>query len=473
MATMYYWDKYNAVSSTSTTYTDTSWVQESSGTEPIDGSIAGYTNISFSQSSGYSYSGYYSGTVENAPSHLYNGSDTSAYYVSRGTVDYQTGTRSYIEYTKYCTSSSSTTYSKGSYITTVQDTYSAHTVGYNSSDGYWWERGSAVSTTVTETGTASISNVTSSSVDVDLTNLYYSFYEYSKFEFYFTPMVGSSDPIIVTPSQYATSNHYETITINNLADGTSYTLDVYARHSNTTSQHIGSNLTFTTPSINSAPYVPNQSSPAYDETINDSTPTFSGGVTDPNGDSVRVTVEVYPSGVVFDSSTLYDSITTDYVAAHGTYNATATKSYPDGTYYWRVRGYDGSSYSSWSDYDRFTISTRPATFEWDTPKTGTLGVDCELTAGEWRGLTQNINQVRAFYGFSSYSFTLVGTGEKFNASIFNEAANAINEMNPPTAPPSLKQGVSDLYNNPSIPKSSLNILPSDLNLLRDSLNSVS
>lgn len=70
-----------------------------------------------------------------------------------------------------------------------------------------------------------------------------------------------------------------------------------------------------------------------------------------------------------------------------------------------------------------SASVRPDYFDWTAAKTS--GGAFNLTALEWNGLTDNINAVRVYRGYSPYSFTTVSSGQSFTAAIYNEAVQAI------------------------------------------------
>lgn len=134
-----------------------------------------------------------------------------------------------------------------------------------------------------------------------------------------------------------------------------------------------------------------------------------------------------------------------------------------------VRALDNDSRTS-------TLVTQPATtssnkptsgFDWTngtynsaTGKTDKVaGSTFNLTATEWTNLQTKVNQYRSWKKLSAYPFTSVSSGTTFEAFLFNQVRNAINDMSPPTAVPATKSTDDD-------------VLASDLNRLRDSLNSL-
>lgn len=70
-----------------------------------------------------------------------------------------------------------------------------------------------------------------------------------------------------------------------------------------------------------------------------------------------------------------------------------------------------------------TSSARPPYYYWTYSKVS--GGYFNLTASEWNGLTNNINLVRQYKGYSTYWFSTAYTGSQFTAIHWNEAVNAI------------------------------------------------
>lgn len=133
---------------------------------------------------------------------------------------------------------------------------------------------------------------------------------------------------------------------------------------------------------------------------------------------------------------------------------------PATDYDFRVRGYQGSAYGSWSSSMRgHTLSNIPTEFNWNFPKV--QGEEFYLTANEWNALAAKINQFRE-YKFGpgyDYSFTTAIQGAIFYAYMANEARNAMDALGPEVSPPALR------YTDDPVEASILN-------RLRDSLNSV-
>lgn len=127
-------------------------------------------------------------------------------------------------------------------------------------------------------------------------------------------------------------------------------------------------------------------------------------------------------------------------------------------YHFRVRGYQGNTYGSWSTVViGRTLSNAPTAFGWTYPKI-TDG-EYNLTANEWNALAAKINQWRTYKNLSSYPFTTAAFNAVFFATIFNEARTAISSMNPLVSLPAARSSGND-------------VTASALNGLRDSLNSI-
>lgn len=103
-----------------------------------------------------------------------------------------------------------------------------------------------------------------------------------------------------------------------------------------------------------------------------------------------------------------------------------------------------------------TEADRPDYFSWDTSKVS--GAIFNVTASEWRGLLENINDVLEYSGKSRQTFKRPSSGDTFLASIFNEARNAIATMSTRGLPSTKSKGDT--------------IYASDLNNLVDTLNSI-
>jgi hypothetical protein len=74
------------------------------------------------------------------------------------------------------------------------------------------------------------------------------------------------------------------------------------------------------------------------------------------------------------------------------------------------------------------VADRPNNFHWTTPKhSGDPATT--LTAAEWNTFINRINEFRVYKGLVSYNFTNAYSGNYFTAAMFNQARNAIADMN--------------------------------------------
>lgn len=132
---------------------------------------------------------------------------------------------------------------------------------------------------------------------------------------------------------------------------------------------------------------------------------------------------------------------------------------PSTDYQFRVRGYQGNTFGSWSSsMTGRTLSNIPSAFNWTYAKNS--GGAYNLTANEWNALAAKINQFRSYKGLADYTFDTAYTGNIFYVYMANQARNAINTMSPSYSPPAVR------YANDIVEAAVLN-------RLRDSLNSVS
>lgn len=147
--------------------------------------------------------------------------------------------------------------------------------------------------------------------------------------------------------------------------------------------------------------------------------------------------------------------------AYGTYDYsdhTFTGLDPDTTYTVEVRVVDAAG--NWTGKSH-TITTdapsAPSDWSWYTSKTS--GGTFNLGAEEWKDFFNRINDFRSYKGWGSYSYTPPTVDGIFTASMYNQARNAINTMNPPTSIPISRSSGDIVY-------------AYDINRLRDSLNSI-
>lgn len=117
------------------------------------------------------------------------------------------------------------------------------------------------------------------------------------------------------------------------------------------------------------------------------------------------------------------SVTTRY-SSSGAIDLTFLDS--DTTYNIRLISADYDNTSEYSSYKSITTPKRPDYFSWDTQKV--QGQNFKLTAAEWNSLTRNINMIRTYKNYDTYSFTTVSTGDIITAAIYNEARKAIQDI---------------------------------------------
>lgn len=131
---------------------------------------------------------------------------------------------------------------------------------------------------------------------------------------------------------------------------------------------------------------------------------------------------------------------------------------PDTKYNFGVKAYDGDgAQSPMSTYSATTTKSRPPSFNWENGKYS--GYAFNISATEWNSLCTKVNEFRYYKSLANFSFTRVSKGMDFKATYYNEVVNAIKAMSPPTSVPSLRATGDVVY-------------ASDINRLRDSLNSI-
>ena len=99
-----------------------------------------------------------------------------------------------------------------------------------------------------------------------------------------------------------------------------------------------------------------------------------------------------------------------------------------------------------SNQIELTFSSRPNNFSWVYPKIS--GQPFKVTSAEWLSFVSRINEFRRYKGKSDYNFTTsttyVSQGKTFYAWIFNEARNAIADINT-TGLPAVKSSGNVCY----------------------------
>lgn len=153
-----------------------------------------------------------------------------------------------------------------------------------------------------------------------------------------------------------------------------------------------------------------------------------------------------------------------YPPSNGTSTSTSSTlssgSYSGGNTY-TLYGYAQSSNGLWYYVGSSTVTMpmdRPSDFSWSTSKS--TGGSFNITASEWNSLCSKINEFRAYKSLGSYAFSTAYSGNNFLATMYNEARNAIYGMNPSTSIPPYRASGETIY-------------ATEINRLRDSLNSIS
>ncbi len=123
----------------------------------------------------------------------------------------------------------------------------------------------------------------------------------------------------------------------------------------------------------------------------------------------------------------------------------------------RVVAVDSSGNTGYAERFVTVIKTKPS-FSWSYPKAS--GSSFNIYATEWNNLLDKVNEFRQYKGLSAINtFTYAYSGMEFTASMMNQPINIINTMSPNTSTPSVKVKGDSIF-------------ASDINRLRDSLNSI-
>ncbi len=110
---------------------------------------------------------------------------------------------------------------------------------------------------------------------------------------------------------------------------------------------------------NTAPSTPELYLPQNDTEITNRTPTFSwSNSTDSDGDPITYNIQI-DGDIDFSSPTVNGFNVISIAESSNTTNWTATSELQDldTEYFWRVRAYDGSSYSDWSEIRNFSVAS--------------------------------------------------------------------------------------------------------------------
>lgn len=102
-------------------------------------------------------------------------------------------------------------------------------------------------------------------------------------------------------------------------------------------------------------------------------------------------------------------------------------------------------------------AVRPENFAWTYDKV--QGGEFNLTAAEWNGLADKINEFRQYRGLSAYSFSTAYSGSSFMAYMYNQARLAIQEI------PGCGGYIPSVSSGGEITAYMMNILVSELNVI--------
>ena len=246
----------------------------------------------------------------------------------------------------------------------------------------------------------------------------------------------------VTTTYLTTSTNY---TVTGLLYGVGYHISVRANNDGGSSSYSGENP------VTTAPATPTITT--YDVT-NDA---FSVQYSDISGNFTEVLVNVYTGSGTWtlrESKTITPPTTTARftgLTSGTTYTIRAwSRFFVNNTWLESIN----------NSYNIQAASSRPENWTWTTAKIS--GNTFNVTATEWNNFCARINAFRAYKSPTLYpavSFTSAVSGQPATATQINQARTAINAMSPPTAVPSAVT-------------SGGNCLPSTINGLSQSLNSI-
>ncbi len=120
------------------------------------------------------------------------------------------------------------------------------------------------------------------------------------------------------------------------------------------SGNAASNTPYISVTYNTKPGAATPLSPLTGAATNDTTPTLSAKAVDADGNTVRLTFEVWKS----DGTAALQSGTSAYVASGATATWTPGTALAQGSYKWRAAVYDGQDWNgTWSAWQAFTVDT--------------------------------------------------------------------------------------------------------------------
>ncbi|WHH59179.1 C1 family peptidase [Petroclostridium sp. X23] len=251
-------------------------------------------------------------------------------------------------------------------------------------------------------------------------------------------------------SHYERAFYYTDISIYSLENGTTYEISVRANGSNGGSSPYTTSNTATVNPCKPEIVVDNVTETSITVRITNMTGTWSG-----------ITLDLYINGNVVAGSNRIAHSVGDII--------TWTGLTPGVQYEIQALSFIEVSitlYSLTAASVTAVTTVRPTNFSWTFQKES--GQPFKLTETEWNDFANKINEFRSYKGLSSYFFSTAYNAADFLADMFNQAVSAIAGMNPPTAPPSSKLGVSDVVD----PDTADDVLAAYLNDIVSSLNSI-
>lgn len=140
---------------------------------------------------------------------------------------------------------------------------------------------------------------------------------------------------------------------------------------------------------------------------------------------------------------------------------------------WVEKRYAIETYDQLVWTDEYSVDTyvfasgRPAKFTWAD---GTIyknqGQTFDITASEWNILTQNINDMRVYWGNNQYTFTTRAVkGNPFYAYMYNDARTAIQTMKVDGVAYSYGTYIPQVYSGQTITADCINALVEELNII--------
>ncbi|MFI5527395.1 DNRLRE domain-containing protein [Kitasatospora sp. NPDC051853] len=178
------------------------------------------------------------------------------------------------------------------------------------------------------------------------------------------------------------------------------------------SGNAASNTPYVSVTYNTKPNLVVPVSPLSGTATNDTTPTITGKSTDPDGNTVQITYEIWtPNG----TATL-QSGTPQWWAASGA-NApwTPTTALAPGSYKWRAKVYDGMAWNgAWSPWQTFTVDTT-------APAKSTVA-STDFPANTWSGTADPSGNFSGSFTFTPPATDVTGVEYRLDAGTWSTAA---------------------------------------------------